>query len=480
MRSLLWFRGKDLRLSDHAALAAALEGKEVIPLFVLDPYFFAPGSAQELPHRMQYLLGALAELEARIGRLGSRLLVVEGRSVEVVPRLAKAWKVDQVLAMRWSEPLGRCRDVLIGQALAVPFRLFEGETLLPPDTLHAASGRPYAVFTAFARAFQRESSIGAALPAPLRLPPLPAGVRAETVAIPTLERLGLHPNAGLLQGGELAAQARLRAFLAGPAARYHLERDRLDLGTTSRLSADLHFGTLSVRTLWQALGQALSGSATQALTTFRNELLWREFAHSTLWDHPEMLRGPLRPGFRGFPWREDGAGWTAWTQGETGYPVVDAAARQLLAEGFVHNRARMIAASFLVKDLLIDYRRGEAHYLKYLSDGDAAQNNAGWQWCLGSGFDAQPYFRIFNPVLQGQKFDPTGAYVRRWVPELAPLPDKWIHRPWEAPLEVMKAAGLVRGRDYPDSIVGHAAARDRFLMEARSHFGGGTSYTEPA
>jgi deoxyribodipyrimidine photo-lyase len=204
---------------------------------------------------------------------------------------------------------------------------------------------------------------------------------------------------------------------------------------------------------------------------YHNELVWREFAHSTLFDRPNLLVETFRPEWRDFPWRDDDAGWRAWVDGETGYPVVDAAARELLATGFVHNRARMVAASFLAKHLLLDFRRGERHYVDLLTDGDWANNDAGWQWSAGCGCDAQPWFRIFNPVTQGAKFDPDGAYVRRWVPELARLDARHIHAPWLAPAAVLDAAGVRLGSDYPRPIVDHDIARRRFLEVAKQHLG---------
>ena len=470
MRTLVWFRGKDLRVSDHAPLRAAAAVGEVVPLFVLDPYFFAPPRARELPHRMQFLLDSLRALEAELAARGSRLLVVEGKSTEVVPRLARQWRVDRVVAQRWTEPFARERDARVRAALAahsIPFTLHEGETLLAPGTLRTGAGRPYAVFTPFARAFAGTVAIERPLAAPESLPPLPVGVTATTVRIPTCESLGIAPNPRVIGGGEIAARERLRMFLGGAARAYDAQRNRLDLAGTSRLSADLKFGTLSPRTVWNAVGDECGGSA--AGRAFLNELVWREFTHSTLHDRPELLAQPFRADFAGFPWRRDAPAWAAWTRGETGYPVVDAAARQLLGEGFVHNRARMIAASFLAKHLLLDYRLGEAHYMKYLTDGDWAQNNAGWQWSAGCGADAQPYFRVFNPILQGETWDPAGDYVRRFVPELARMPAKHIHRPAEAPDDVLRAAGVVLGRTYPRPIVEHAWARERFLAVARDH-----------
>ena len=467
MRTLLWYRGKDLRIADHAPLRDAAERGEVIPLFVLDPYFFAPERARELPHRMQVLLDSLRALEANLAQRGSRLWVVAGKSTEVVPRLAARWNVDRVVAHRWVEPFARERDRRVRVALRVPLDLYEGETLLPPGTLRTGAGKPYSVFTAFARAFAASADIEKPLAAPKALPPPPDGIKAKTAPIPTCESLGIAPNANLLQGGEREARGRLKRFLDGPAHDYDVGRDRLDRAGTSRLSVDIKFGTVSIRTVWTEVTRVLGRS--KAAKSFLNELVWREFTHSTLWDRPELLTEPFRPEFDGFPWGDDEASWSAWIAGATGYPVVDASARQLLGEGFVHNRARMISASFLTKDLLIDYRRGEAHYMKYLADGDWAQNNAGWQWCAGCGCDAQPYFRVFNPVSQGEKFDPEGDYVRRWVPELARLPAKFIHRPWEAPEAILRAAGVRLNRDYPRPVVLHAGARNRFLALAQEH-----------
>ena len=318
----------------------------------------------------------------------------------------------------------------------------------------------FRMFTPFARAAGARLDLGP-VRAPLRsLPPPPAALVLDTIPIPTIEDLGLVPNPGLQLGGERAAQARLQAFLGGPISYYAVDRDRMDRPGTSRLSADLKFGTLSVRTVWQAAAGSGSGESRRR---YLGELLWREFSHHLLWEWPDLLEHPFRSEFQGFPWRSDELAWRAWTEGRTGYPVVDAAARQLKAEGFVHNRARMVAASFLTKHLLLDYRHGEAHYQQWLTDGDWAQNNMGWQWSAGCGCDAQPWFRIFNPVSQSLKFDPDGNYVKRWLPELECCPTTYIHEPWKAP----KA---LRARlDYPQPIVEHALARERFLATAKGH-----------
>ncbi len=471
MRTLVWFRGKDLRLHDHAPLLEASRGRdaEVIPLFVVDPYFFAPERAKELPSRMQYLVATLAELAEGIEALGSRLVLVGGKSVDVVPEVARAMRASRVVAHRWSEPFGRERDRRVAERLGpILFELFEGETLAAPGQVMTQGGKPFSVFSPFARALAKTVVPEEPLARPRALPPLPAlprDVRALEVPLPTLASTGVTENPGLLPGGEKAARKRLSAFLRGAAARYDVGRNELGVAGTSRLSQDLKFGTLTARTVWHAAKDALAKHP-KAWAAFSNELVWRDFAYHVLYHQPEVLRHPFRRAWEGFEWRNDAEGWNAWVTGKTGYPVVDASARQLLAEGFVHNRARMISASFLCKHLMIDFRLGEAHYLKFLTDGDWASNDLGWQWSAGCGVDAQPWFRVFNPVTQGQKFDPDGAYVRRWVPELARVPAKWIHDPWNAPSAELARAGVELGRTYPAPIVDHALARGRFLATA--------------
>jgi deoxyribodipyrimidine photo-lyase len=449
LRTLLWFRERDLRLADHPALHEALAGGEVVPAF------FLPELEATNAHR--FLVDSLAALAGAVARLGSRLLIVRGRAEDELPARAARWRVDRVVAQRAAWPWMRARDARLAAALRVPLRLCGGETLHEPGTLRTGGGGPFRVFTPFARAFARGGGVDAPQPAPRRLPPLPAGVRPEAAPLPRLAT-----PSRILAGGEAAARQRLRRFVA-KAARYGQDRDRLDRDGTSRLSADLRAGTISPRAAWHAARESIA---------FTNELVWREFTHATVWEAPEVLDGPAQPAWRGFPWRRDAAGWRAWVEGATGYPVVDAAARQLREEGFVHNRARMIAAGFLCKHLLVDYRRGEAHYLHWLTDGDPAQNNAGWQWSAGCGLSAPPYFRVFNPVVQGERFDPDGAYVRRWLPELARLPAPHIHAPWRAPDDVLRDAGVTLGRTYPRPIVDHEMARARFLATAREHLRG--------
>lgn len=467
VRTIVWFRGKDLRLRDHAPLRSALDAGEVIPLFVLDPYFFSPTRARNFPHRMQFLLDSLTSLQESIAALGSRLLLVEGKSVDVVPRLADQWRADRVVAHRWSEPFAVARDSRIGRALGERFVLFEGETLVPPGSIRTAAGTAYSVFTPFRNAFTKHARIGPARAAPRRLPALPIAIPTHSAPVPTLAELGLTRNERLIRGGERAARQRLASFVKRRLGAYGDTRDRMDLDGTSRLSADLKFGTLSVRDVWNtALAAAGLAASTQA---FLDELLWREFGLHTLVERPEILTRPFDNAFEGFPYLGAEEHWHAWVEGRTGYPIVDASARQLLREGFVHNRARMIAASFLIKHLLIDPRRGEEHYLSVLVDGDWSSNNLGWQWSAGSGVSAAPYFRVFNPVAQGEKLDPEGAYVRRYVPELASLPTKFIHRPWDAPAATMRSVNVCLGKTYPMPIVDLDVARARYLAVAREH-----------
>jgi deoxyribodipyrimidine photo-lyase len=465
MSTLVWIRGKDLRLHDHPALARA--GKNALCVFVVDPFFFSIEGAKSMPHRMQFLLDSLVALSERMERMGGKLWTIAGASTDVIPAVARASGASRVLALRWSEPFGRTRDRRVAEALDVPFTLLEGETLLPPESLRTQGGNPYSVFSPFARTFERIHEPSNPLPVPTELPnqDLPNGI--EACPIPTLENLGLTRNPLILEGGEQAAHCRLSTFLHGAGSSYTDGRDRMDQAGTSRISADIKFGVISARTVW--IRTMRSHLPDDQKACFCNELIWREFNHSTLWDNPQILREPFKSTWKAFPWSKREDHWRAWATGNTGYPIVDAAARQLLATGFVHNRARMIAASFLTKHLLMDYRRGEAHYLRWLTDGDWAQNNMGWQWAAGCGADAQPWFRIFNPMTQGKKFDPHGHYVRQWVPELAGLEDHYIHAPWEAPPMVLQWAGIELDRDYPSPVVDHKTARARFLETAKGH-----------
>jgi deoxyribodipyrimidine photo-lyase len=457
MRSLVWFRDRDLRWEDHEALAWGAEG-ELVPLFVAEPDVLDGPNAG----RAAQVRGALHALARALRSRGSGHLVAEGRAEDLLPPLARACGADQVLAQEETDPSGRARDGRVEKGLAalgIPFRATGGQVLMGPGRLTTGKGEPFSVFTPFARAFQRQVPIPPPLPAPPRLPSLPAGLPGD---------LALAPEGPPEAEG---AQDRLDRFLDGPLEGYREGRDRMDLPGTSRLSPDLACGALSPRMVWRAVSARAGAGEGDSARAYLRELLWREFAHYLLRERPRLLEEPFRAAFQGFPWTPDQAAFQAWAEGRTGYPVVDAAARQLLGEGFVHNRARMIAASFLAKDLLVPYGWGEAHYARHLADADPASNNLGWQWSAGCGCDAQPWFRVFSPVLQGERFDPLGSYVKRWVPELEGLPPRWVHRPWEAPEGELRKAGVVLGKTYPAPRVDHGAARLRFLERAKAWLG---------
>jgi deoxyribodipyrimidine photo-lyase len=433
--ALLWLR-RDLRLHDHPALAAAIAAADaVVPVYVLDPRLLdGPRAAA---NRSWFLLATLRELAADLALRGA---------------------VD-VFASRDVSPFARARDRAVEGRLATAgrrLRLRPGLLVAEPEDVHTNDGRPVTVFTPYARRWAAVPRRGL-VDAPERIPSLPPG----TIAGEPLPRVPA-PSADpvlLPAPGERAARGRLAAWVSSPSLQAYAEgRDRLDTDGTSRLSADLKFGTLSPLEVLHAAEGPGDGRR-----VFVSELCWREFYAHVLWHFPHVAGGAYRPAYDAVAWIDDPDGTDAWRDGRTGYPVVDAAMRQLAASGWMHNRARMIAASFLAKDLLVDWRRGEAHFMAHLVDGDVASNNGGWQWTAGTGTDAAPYFRVFNPVSQGRRFDPEGTYVRRWVPELARVPAAYVHEPWTMPPAAQAAAACVIGRDYPAPIVDHAAARERAL-----------------
>jgi len=455
--ALVWFR-RDLRLHDHPALDAALRaGGRVVPVFVLDPRLLeGPRSSA---NRTWFLLGTLRALAGDLAARGAPLVVRSGRPEDVIPALAAEAGAGHVFATRDVSPFARGRDRAVADALAADGRalhLGRGLLVAEPEEVHTGDGRPLTVFTPFSRRWAAAPRRALVAP-PGAIPSLPAGVLAGE-AIPEAPAPTADP-ALLPAPGEAAARDRLARWAASAALPAYAEgRNRLDADGTSRLSADLKLGTLSpLEVLLAAEGPG------EGRRVFVGELCWREFYLHVLWHFPHVVRGAYRPAYDAVPWVDDPAALAAWREGRTGYPVVDAAMRQLATSGWMHNRARMIAASFLAKDLLVDWRRGEEHFMKHLVDGDVAANNGGWQWTAGTGTDAAPYFRVFNPVSQGRRFDPGGAYVRRWVPELSRVPDAHVHEPWSMPPEVQAAAGCVIGGDYPPPIVDHAFARGRAL-----------------
>jgi deoxyribodipyrimidine photo-lyase len=345
---------------------------------------------------------------------------------------------------------------------------YGGFLLHEPETIRNGSGEPYRVYTPFSKACFAQGE-------PRSLRPVPAFTAFQgAIRSDCLQDWGLHPTqADWAKGfethwtpGEDGAAARLKDFIAEGLAHYADERDRPDRDVTSRLSPHLHLGEISPAQVWHAARAAETqsgGRLAKTVEKFLKEILWREFSYHLLHHWPSLPTEPFRPEFAAFPWTDDPAGLKAWQQGRTGYPIVDAGMRELWATGTMHNRVRMIAASFLIKDLLIPWQDGERWFWDTLVDADIGSNSASWQWVAGCGADAAPYFRIFNPVIQGEKFDPQGAYVRKWVPELARMPDQFIHKPWEAPRLVLDAAGVELGRNYPHPVVDHGKARDKAL-----------------
>ncbi len=466
---LLWLR-QDLRLTDHPALMAAVRtGRPVIPVYVLDdatPGRWAMGGAS------RWWLGmSLPRLDAALRGVGSKLIVRRGTFVEEIVALARETQAMGVYCSRSFEPWAARLEGTLKQRLeetGVTVHRLSGTLLVEPEEVRTQAGDPFRVYSPFARAVE-------ALPAVRDPLPAPAGVPApktwpESVQIGSLGLLQTSPDwAGGLRAtwtpGEAGASVRLETFLAGPINRYKDLRDRPDIEGTSRLSPHLHFGEISPATCWHATLGRDSGPASQAegSAKFRRELLWREFSYHLLHTNPDLPETPFRPEFKAFPWKADKAALAAWQRGETGYPIVDAGMRELWQTGYMHNRVRMIVASFLVKDLLVPWQDGEAWFWDTLVDADLANNAASWQWVAGCGADAAPYFRIFNPVKQGTTFDPDGTYVRRYVPELACLPAPHVHAPSSSPASVLEAAGVVLGKTYPHPIVDHGEARRQAL-----------------
>jgi deoxyribodipyrimidine photo-lyase len=478
MTRAIWWIRRDLRITDNQALASALEhAKEVIPAFILDQRLLTSDYAGS--KRVSFLLEGLRYLEADLQARGSRLILRQGDPRQELAALMAESGAELVFAEQDVSPYARHRDARVAQH--VPLNLVTGLTVHPPGSILKANGAPYTVFTPFSRSWKAMPLPGA--DAILTAPQViltPTGLPSQPV--PTVP--ALPPGVPFLPG-EAEAQRRLRHFVGGvqPAIHNYAEgRNRLDLAGTSTLSPYLRFGMLSARQAAVAAREATelapNAQARKGAQIWLNELIWREFYVAILFHFPAVRGQSFRPEYDRIGWDNDEKAFTAWCEGRTGYPVVDAAMRQLAQTGWMHNRARMIVASFLVKDLLIDWRWGERWFMQHLVDGDPAANNGGWQWTAGTGTDAAPYFRIFNPVLQGQKSDPQGAYVREWLPELARVPDRFIHQPWTMPKEDQQKADCRIGRDYPPPIVEHAQARQRTLA-AYAQARGGKAGAEP-
>jgi deoxyribodipyrimidine photo-lyase len=464
--AIVWFR-RDLRVADHPALSEAVEqARNVVPLFVLDERLL--DGTFSSPARRWFLSGSLAALDAALRERGSGLLVRSGRPEEVVPAVAREAGADVVLVSRDVTPYSHRRDLAAAAALARDGRRLlarPGLLLVEPETMLTSAGRPYGVFTPFWRSLQAAPR-RAPLPPPALIPTPPGLLPASWRPLPGETAGGHPPLAELPAPGEPAARLRLRAWTAGPLSRYGADRDRLAGSGTSRLGQDLHLGLLSPLQVEEAALSAAGGSA----VPFVRQLAWREFYHHLLFhrraEAERTSESPITAAFR--PEAADPGAVAAWREGRTGIPVVDAAMRQLAATGWLSNRARLVVASFLTRHLLIDYRVGEVHFMRHLVDGDLANNWGGWQWTAGVGADPQPWFRIFNPQLQGERFDPEGSWVRRWVPELAGVPVDQVHAPWRMDRAAARRAGVVLGESYPEPIVDLAFGRERALAAFRA------------
>jgi deoxyribodipyrimidine photo-lyase len=462
--TIVWLR-QDLRLADNPALHEAADGP-VLPVFILDettPH--PPGGASRwwLHHSLKALAQSLAAL-------GSRLLLFRGAPARVLDALIAETGARAVYWNRRYEPAAQACDANIKanlRARGLDVRSFNAALLHEPWAVTTAQNTPYKIFSPFYRACL-ERPVGACVPAPRRL--LAPTAWPEGVTLESLRLLPRRPDWSIglretWQPGETTAQRLLSTFLAQRAPEYADARNHPGKAGTSTLSPHLHWGEIGPRQIWHAVmaAEANNALATSGGRAFLRELGWRDFNYSLLHSFPTLPEQPLNPRFASFPWHRDSAYLRAWQKGQTGIPLVDAGMRELWHTGYMHNRVRMVVGSFLVKHLLQPWQDGQSWFWDTLVDADLANNAASWQWIAGCGADAAPYFRVFNPVLQGEKFDTDGIYVRRWVPEIAGLPDKLLHRPWDAPDFVLRQAGIQLGLDYPRPIVDLAVGRNRAL-----------------
>lgn len=465
---VVWFRD-DLRLADNPALTAAIaRGSPLVAVYILDDE--TPGSWRLGGAARWWLRHSLAALGKNIERVGGALVLRRGGSVAAIKSLVQETKARAVYWNRGYAPFAIARDGAVTHELereGLEVQTFHASTLFEPGSILSHDDKPFRLYGAFWRACLARGISDAPLALPQRLP---AGPDIPSDDLNSWQLKPARPNWAegfekLWSPGEEGAQRRLTGFIEGAAIVYAQSRNRPDMASTSQLSPHLRFGEISPRHVWHAVLAAQSADFVPRLAAdkFLSELGWREFAYHLLYHHASLPDAPLQSQFASFPWEADARHLAAWQRGRTGYPIVDAGMRELWTTGWMHNRVRMIVASFLVKHLLIPWQEGERWFWDTLVDADLANNAMNWQWVAGCGTDAAPYFRIFNPVLQGEKFDPDGRYVRQWVPEIAALPDAYIHKPWTAPEAVRLGAGIQLEKHYPAPIVDHAMARRRAL-----------------
>ncbi|CAN7479028.1 cryptochrome/photolyase family protein [Rossellomorea sp. LjRoot5] len=448
---------EDLRIHDHPALYSACQEGNVIPLYILDEETSLGEAKKWWLHRN------IENYQHTLQSINGRLWLDKGKVEEVLSQWVKNTNAKAVYWNRIYDPDISQRDRTMAQSLSsqgIQVKTFEGTLLLPPWKIKKDDGTPYKVYSAYYRSLRKEE-----IPKPLptlkrmEVPQL----QNDGVALNDLNLLPSIPWHNIMESiwdpGEEAAFKRMNSFLSKRLDDYSEGRDFPGKGLHSTLSPYLALGVISVRSIYHTL----IDMENKPIEPFIKQLIWREFSYSVLLHYPESPTRPLNEKFAEFHWRSDEEGWEKWTKGKTGYPIVDAGMRELWATGFMHNRVRMIVASFLTKHLLIPWQRGAEWFLDTLIDVDLANNSMGWQWVAGSGFDAAPYFRVFNPTLQSEKFDEEGTYIRMWVPELSQLPNRYIHKPSDAPGDVLKKADITLGVDYPNPVVDHKAARKRAL-----------------
>jgi deoxyribodipyrimidine photo-lyase len=461
---LMWFR-RDLRATDNSALYHALKTATQLNSRVHCVFVFDETILVHLPHRdrrVTFIWDSLLELDAALKELGGCLHVVYGKPLALIPQLAQAFGVSQVHTNRDDEPQALTRDTAVALALQtknITLSTYKDHVIFERCEVMSQLGNRYSVFTPYKNAWLKALTPFYTKAYPVARYTQVLDNRVKPSVWPSLTSMGFDSDCRMVTpAGESGANNLLMDFI-GRMGQYHATRDFPAVKGPSYLSVHLRFGTVSIR---QLVNAALEQQTTDGGKIWLNELIWRDFYHQIMHHHPQAMVAAFKPEYQGIVWEQGAAAdgrFTAWCEGRTGYPLVDAAQRQLNQTGYMHNRLRMVSACFLIKDLGIDWRRGEAYFATHLNDFDLAANNGGWQWAASSGCDAQPYFRIFNPITQSEKFDAQGRFIRRYVPELAALSDKDIHAPWLTAGLSLKAAGIELGKDYPRPMIDHAQAR---------------------